>query len=103
VLAGTSSTPAANGGIVVFVNGKILGGDSGFTWVGTFIERDGLIKGRVTVHNFDPNIRSVLEVEGDYEMYVSGVVQGDTITGTAMIANQPQHSLAVRLDKWANL
>ena len=36
-------------------------------------------------------------------MHFSGNVQGDTITGTAMIANQPQHTLAVRLNKRADL
>jgi hypothetical protein len=95
--------PVTTGGIVVFVNGKIFGGDNGFTWVGTFAEKGGLVKGRVTVHNFDPDIKSVLEVDGDYEMYISGTVQGDTITGTAMIAQQPQHSLSIRLVKRANL
>jgi hypothetical protein len=36
-------------------------------------------------------------------MHFSGNVRGDTITGTAMLANQPQHSLGVRLTKKANL
>jgi hypothetical protein len=95
--------PVASGGIVVFINGKIFGGDSGFTWVGTYTGDDRLIKGRVHVHNFDPDIKSVLGVPGDYDMHFSGNVQGDTITGTAMIANQPQHTLAVRLNKRADL
>jgi hypothetical protein len=34
----------------------------------------------------------VLGVPGDYDLHFSGNVQGDTITGTAMLANQPQHS-----------
>ena len=95
--------PVSNGGIVVFINGKILGGDSGFTWVGTYTGNDQLIKGRVHVHNFDPNIKSVLGVTGDYDMYFSGNVQGETIIGTAMIANQPQYSLGVRLYKKESL
>jgi hypothetical protein len=92
-----------SGGIVVFINGKIFGGDNGFTWVGTYTATDRLIKSRVHVHNFVPDIKSVLGVPGDYDMHISGNILGDTITGTAMIANQPQHSLAIRLNKRANL
>jgi hypothetical protein len=92
-----------SGGVCVFINGKIFGGDNGFTWVGTYAGDDRLIKGRLHVHNFDPAIQSVLGVPGDYDMHFSGTVQGDAITGTAMLANQPQHSLGVRLTKRANL
>lgn len=92
-----------SGGVCVFINGKIFGGDNGFTWVGTYAGDDRLIKARLHVHNFDPAIQSVLGIPGDYEMHFSGSVQGDTITGTAMLANQPQHSLGVQLTKRANL
>jgi hypothetical protein len=95
--------PVTSGGIVVFVNGKVLGGDSGFTWVGTYVLNNCLVKGRVHVHNFDPEVQSVLGVPGDYDMHFSGNIDGDTIIGTTMIANQPQHSLAIRLNKRAPL
>jgi len=45
----------------------------------------------------------VLGMPGDYDMHFSGNIQGDTIAGTAMIANQPQHTIALRLTKRANL
>ena len=92
----------ASGGVVVFLNGRIYGGDNGFTWVGSYAEDKSLIKGRVNVHNFDPSVPSVLGLFGDYDMHISGTVDGDTIKGTAMLANQPQHSLAIRLHKKAN-
>ncbi len=92
-----------SGGVVVLIGGKVFGGDNGFTWVGTYEESDRLLKARVAVHNFDPSIESVLGVPGDYELHFSGNVQGEIITGTAMLANQPQKSLAIRLTKRANL
>lgn len=92
-----------SGGVCVFIQGKIFGGDSGFTWVGTYSGDDRIIKARVHVHNFDPAIQSVLGVTGDYDMHFSGNVKGDEIVGTALLANQPQHSLGVRLTKRANL
>jgi hypothetical protein len=96
--------PVTSGGVVVFMNGKILGGDNGFTWVGSYSISDTMIKGRVHVHNFDPDIQSVLGVPGDYEMHFSGTLESENlITGTAMIANQPQHSLALSISKYAAL
>jgi len=97
-------TPQINtGGVMVLINGKIFGGDNGFSWVGTYAGDQRLIKGRITVHNFDPDIQSVLAVPGDYEMHFSGNVQGNSITGTAMIAGQPQHSVGLQMIKRANL
>lgn len=95
--------PVTSGGVAVFINGKVFGGDSGFTWVGSYTVRDQLIKARVLVHHFDPDIQSILGLEGDYEMHLSGAVDGNCITGTAMVAGQPQHTLAIRLDKRAEL
>ncbi len=95
--------PVTSGGVCVFIGGKIFGGDSGFTWVGTYRGDDQMLKARVRVHNFDPAIQSVLGVSGDYDMHFSGKIQGDTIVGTAVLASQPQHTLGVRLTKRANL
>lgn len=92
-----------SGGIVLFINGKIFGGDNAFTWVGTYEATDRLLKGRVNVHNFDPTVESVLGVKGDYELHFSGNIQGEIITGTAVLANQPQKSLGIRLLKRASL
>lgn len=91
------------GGVCVLINGKVFGGDNGFAWVGTYAGDDRLVKGRVHVRNFDPSVPSVLGLPNDYEMDFSGNVQGDTITGTAMVASQPQHSLPIRLIKRAIL
>jgi T3SS negative regulator,GrlR len=95
--------PVTSGGVILFTQGKVFGGDSGFSWVGTYSVNDGLLKARVHVHNFDPEIKSVLGVDGDYDMHFSGTLNGTLITGTAMIANQPQHSLGIRLEKYAEL
>jgi hypothetical protein len=93
----------ATGGVAVFIKGKVFGGDNGFTWVGTYEEDNRLVKGRVNVHNFDPAIQSVFGIIGDYELHFSGNVQGEVITGTAMLASQPQKSLGIQLTKRANL
>jgi T3SS negative regulator,GrlR len=95
--------PVATGGVILFRQGKIFGGDGGFTWVGVYTANDRLLNARVHVHNFNPDIKSVLGVDGDYDMHFTGTLDGASITGTAMIANQPQHSLAIRLEKYSEL
>jgi len=95
--------PVSSGGVMMFALGKVYGGDSGFAWVGTYSVSNNIIRARVRVHNFDHDIKSVLGLEGDYDMHFSGTQTGDTIVGTALIANQPQHSLAIRLEKYAQL
>ena len=92
-----------SGGVVVFIRGKVFGGDNAFAWTGTYEERGRLLKGRVAVHHFDPSVESVFGVAGDYELHFSGNLQEETITGTALLANQPQMSLGIRLTKRASL
>ena len=90
-------------GVVVFSSGKLFGGETGFYYIGTY-ESDGqMVKARALIRNFDPAIPSGFGIPGDYEMDISAVLQDDKMTGTAMIANQPQHSLGIRLTKRANL
>ena len=95
--------PVASGGVAVLINGKIFGGDAGFTWVGTYTADARMVKARIHVRNFDPDIQSAFGIQGDYDMHISGNIDGTVVTGTAMVANQPQHSVAFRLEKRADL
>lgn len=91
------------GGVAVFINGKIFGGDSGFYYLGTYQEKDGIVKARVAVHNFDPAVLNIMGQATDYELSVSGVFKDDAITGTAVIPGIPNQSMSVRLTRKANL
>lgn len=90
-------------GVAVFNNGKVLGGETGFYYIGNY-ESDGkVVKARVVIRNFDPAMPSGFGIVGDYEMDVSAMLQDNQMTGTAMITDKPQHSLGIRLTKKANL
>lgn len=90
-------------GVAVFINGKIFGGETGFYYIGTYAAYDRVVKALVLIRNFDPSIPSGFGVPGDYEMDVSATLQGDEMTGTAVVTGHPQYSLAIRLTKKANL
>jgi hypothetical protein len=98
-----TGTQIRGSGVVVLINGKLFGGESGFYYVGNY-EADGeIVKARVMVRNFDPAIPSGFGVPGDYEMDVSMMLRDDGMTGTAVVTGYPQYSLGIHLTKKAGL
>ena len=86
------------GGVMLFLSGRVFGGDNGFTWIGTYVTDQRIVKARVLVQRFDPDIESVLPVAGDYEMHFSGDLRDpDNIVGTAVVTGQPHFNLGITL------
>jgi hypothetical protein len=52
------------GGVAVFINGKILGGDTGYTYEGTYALRRNTVTALVRVTNFLAHVPNVLGVVG---------------------------------------
>jgi hypothetical protein len=90
-------------GVVVFINGKIFGGETGFYYIGTYEMEGAILKARVMIRHFDRSVPSGFGIEGDYEMDVSARFEGEELKGTAVVVNRPQYSLGIRLTKRANL
>jgi hypothetical protein len=90
-------------GVVVFANGKLFGGETGFYYLGSYDADGTIFKAHIVVRNFDPSIPSGFGIATDYEMDVSGILQGDEMTGTAVITGYPQYSLGIRATKKANI
>ena len=55
---GGTSGPLTNGGIVVLESGRILGGDSGFYYIGSYEVRDDVVAAHFVATNFTPSIPS---------------------------------------------
>jgi hypothetical protein len=91
------------GGVAVFTKGQVLGGDSGFAYVGTYDLKDNLLKAKVAVKNFDPAISNVLGIPGDFDLIIEAKVEGDEISGTGALAKLPDSKIVVRLSKNASL
>jgi hypothetical protein len=96
--------PQGNGGgIVVLIDGRVYGGDSGFYYLGSYELKDASFKGRVMVKNFDPALPNVLGIVGDFELLLEGTVQGPSIVGTGALASAPNARIVVRLTKRSDL
>jgi hypothetical protein len=85
------------GGVIVFTKGQVLGGDSGFAYVGTYEEKGDAVKAKVSTTQFDPNIPSVLGVPGNHDLLIEGKVKNDTIEGTGALVTHPDSKIVVRL------
>jgi hypothetical protein len=88
-------------GVVIFIKGKIFGGDSGHTFIGNY-DGDSNIRGNISVHPFVAGF-NVMGMHGDYELEFSGILEGKTMTATASVVGDPGNKLIARLMKVADL
>lgn len=92
-----------DGGVVVLVRGQVLGGDSGYTYSGTYDLKENLFTAKVLVKNFNPAIPNVLGFPGDFELLIEGKLQGDEISGTGALVKLPDSKIVVKLKKSVDL
>jgi len=91
------------GGVAVLINGKILGGDTGYVYEGTYTVKDHTLRTSVHVSNFLPEVPSVLGVVGDFDLQMEARINGNVIQGTMSLVGNPALSIAVRLTKKSGL
>ncbi len=87
------------GGVVVFTKGQVLGGDSGFAYVGTYEEKGDVLKARVAATHFDQNIQSVLGIPGDHDLVFEGKIKDDKIDATGALVVYPDTKFVVQLSR----
>jgi len=96
--------PQGNGGgVVVLTNGKVLGGDGGFTYRGGFELKGDAFSAKVLVENFDSTVPNVIGIVGNFELLLEGKVQGEMIAATGALAAAPSAKIVVRLSKRCDL
>jgi hypothetical protein len=93
----------SGGGVVVFIRGGVFGGDSGYTYTGSYQADEKSINARVMVRNFLPEVPNALGVKGDFELKISGTVEGETIKGSASLVNPQGIGILLRMTKKGNL
>ena len=91
------------GGVVVFIKGKIFGGDTGYTYTGSYQFDKNSLKANVMVRNFLADIPSVLGVVGDFELNIAGKMEGNVIRATGAVPNVQAVGIALKLTKRAEL
>ena len=88
---------------MLFLKGKVFGGDSGFVYTGSYQTDEKEITARVLVRNFLPDVPSVFGIPGDYELEVKGTVAENIIKGTCSLVNYAGTGIVVKLTKVRDL
>jgi hypothetical protein len=86
------------------MNEVALGGDSGFTFVGTTKQNGSeLLTARLSVSNFLPTFPNIFGFLGNCEVDLVGALQGDEVLGRATVVHRPDISGSLRLVRRARL
>jgi hypothetical protein len=93
----------SGGGVIVLMNGKVLGGDTGYTYIGTYTVENNNLMARVRVSNFLPEIPNVLGIKGDFDLELRAPTGEAVIQGAMTLVSQPGAGIAVKMTKKANL
>ena len=91
-------------GIVVLETGRLLGGDSSFTYIGEYSIKDGQVSGFIRARKFSHSI-NLPSISGldDSVIEISGMVGNQTMTLTGKIKALPGFTLEVSLTRRAEL
>lgn len=79
-------------GVLTLTNGKVFGGDSSMLYTGSYTQKDNNLHARVHVrfHTTVPGMQSVMGLN-DFELELTGTLQGDAITATGTIPGTQLH------------
>ncbi|MGC1105124.1 MAG: GrlR family regulatory protein [Candidatus Acidiferrales bacterium] len=92
------------GGVAMFIKGQVFGGDTGYTYLGSYQAEGNSVKAYVTVRNFLPDVPSVLGVVGDFDLNIEGTLAGNIVEATGSLPKEQQSvGIALKLTKVADL
>ena len=91
-------------GVIVLTAGKVLGGDNGFTYIGTYSASDAGLDATVRVHKFNPQIAGIVPLPGDYTLSLNLRWAGDgVLQGQGAVVDLHALGIAVKLTRHASL
>ncbi|GEM_PF-2637326 len=92
-----SATTDIGAGVVTIIDGKILGGDSSFSYVGSFSNTaDGSIAGEIKVARHSNLLPSVIPGVENYSLLIAGHITNDQLSLTGKIKGQEALQLQIK-------
>ena len=93
-----------DGGVLVLLKGRVFGGDSAYTYLGTYEASASELKASVLVQNFNPLVGNVLGIKGDFTLELKLLLHGeDEMHGRGSTPLAPGFGLKVKLTRRAKL
>jgi len=71
-------------GVVTLVNGQVLGGDSGFMYIGTYAQQGSMLIAKIHVKQYVPGVRNVMG-QSEFDLELTGTLHGAVLNFTATI------------------
>ena len=103
-IAQYASVNGSDAGVLVLLNGKVFGGDSGFTYLGVYHEKGNNVTVNVEISNFNPNVPNVLNIPGDFVLNLNMTVESENeMRGIGTTPLSADYTLKVKLTRRANL
>lgn len=99
-----SSLNLWGGGVIVLTEGnRILGGDAGYYYIGTYSVTGNQVKGDIDIIQFDPQIMSVFGEISDFHLKFDGTFEDNKFSATAQSPEFPGYSLKIEGNKKEDL
>lgn len=90
-----STLNRAGQGVLVFNNGRLLGGDAGYYYSGSYKVTGSRIEGIVNVNRYDPKNLSVFGDIDRFALSFSGDINDYHFAAAATITNKPQFQIKI--------
>lgn len=98
-----SNLQGAGAGVAVFETGRVLGGDAGFTYVGTYRTNGSRLEANVVVSKYNNHGHSVFGDLRKFTLHLEGELKHDTFDVQGYMVENPSLKIAIRLTRRAEL
>ena len=90
-------------GILVLNNGRLLGGDNGYYYLGNYEVKDNNVQGNVDIIRFNKNIISVFGDVDQFSLTFAGQIKPDSVEAVASFGNTPDLKIRIICKKKVDL
>ena len=93
----------AGKGVLVFTNGRLLGGDAGYYYSGTYTVTGNRIEGKVNVKRYDINSISIFGNMESFAISFAGEINNYSLSTVGEILDKPQYKIRLIGNKRENI
>lgn len=90
-------------GVLVFSNGRLLGGDEAYYYTGTYELSGQQIQGNVNIIRFDPESISVFGDIDKFSLIFYGDIENNSFVATTTVINNPSYQFKIIANKKEDL
>ncbi len=90
-------------GCVVLETGRVLGGDSGYYYVGSYKVENDVIAARIKVTHYSGELNSIFGNVREFELQVTGKPERNIFVLNGHVEGHPELKISIRLTRRAEL